>query len=130
MVMKYIKNGVGTIHGAIKYFFLELLGAQSVRIQLLWFTAFWWCFFHFYFGLVMPWVRELSCIYYRQNSMLNALAIDLNSTYATQILNSMDMAFAGTVISYVASNWKRYGPSADLKGQKIITKKEDEVKES
>ena len=102
-----IKRSFNGLRGALKYFFLELLGTQSTRIQLIWFSAFSWATTHLYFGALLPWMREFSIIYYRQNG-IKSLPIDLNSPYAQTILNSTDMAFMAIVAGYVASSWNRY----------------------
>ncbi len=103
-----IKSGFNSIKDALKYFFLELLGGQSTRIQLVWFSAFSWATAHLWYGITIPLVREVSIIYYRQNGIV-ALPVDMNSPYAQTILSSTDMAFTAIVVTYVISNYKRYG---------------------
>lgn len=107
-----IKKSLGSLNNAIKYFFIDLLGGQSTRIQLLWFSTFSWATTHFYFGVILPLARELTTIYFSYYC-LPFKPIDLNSPYAQSILNSMDIAFTGTVVAYVASNWKKYKEQAN-----------------
>lgn len=97
---------------SIKSFFMNILQFASTRIQLIWFTSFCWATSHIYFGIIVPLVREVSIIFYRQNSII-APAINMDSTHASAIMNSMDIAFAGTVLSYVASSWAKYKNQTD-----------------
>lgn len=88
-------------------FFMDTMQLSSNRIKLIWFSAFTWATTHFWFGTILPIVREISIIYYRQNG-INGTPINLDSPYAQSILNSTDMAFTGIVVAYVASNWSQY----------------------
>lgn len=108
-----IKKSLGSLNSAIRYFFMDLLGGQSTRIQLLWFSTFSWATTHFYFGVILPWVREATLIYFAYYC-LPFKPIDLNSPYAQSILNSMDIAFTGTVVAYVASKWNDYKSKGNI----------------
>ncbi len=119
-----MKQRFSNVWAVVRYFFIDLLGTESVRIQLIWFTAFSWATTHLWFGVVLPFVREVSIIYYRQNGIV-ALPISLDSPYAQSILNSTDMAFTGVVVAYVASRWSAY----KVTGQAEATEKSDSVEE-
>lgn len=117
---------------ALKHLFYNIIDGKSSRVQLVWATFSAWIFGIFYFATLVPIVRELSLIYYRQNS-ITAKAIDLDSpSYGTTILGMLGTAFMGTVVAYVASNWKTYAkqdPEFGIKNLEKITKAHDESEE-
>jgi membrane protein DedA with SNARE-associated domain len=100
---------MGSIQNAFKFFFTNLLQMQSSRLQLVWFTAFSWATSHLWFGICIPLIREISII---------ANPVNMDSAHASAIMNSMDIAFAGTVIAYIASSWKKYQNQTDSNAPK------------
>ncbi len=111
--------------GILKNFLINIIDAKSSRVQLVWATFLCWMFGIFYFATLVPVVRELSIIYYRENC-IGATAINLDSpAYGTTILGMLGTAFMATVAGYIASNWKTYGqqdPNYSLKEKDKIQK--------
>ncbi len=122
---KFMQNSMIGLKSAVKYFFFDLLDGKSTRIQLVWATFFSWWLGLIWFLMIIPFVREVSVIYYRQNS-INAVPINLDiPAYGTTILGMLGTAFMGTVVAYVASNWSTYKQQDPNYG---IKKKEELLK--
>lgn len=120
-----IKNSINSIRSALGYFFMSLIGMDSTRIQIIWVSAFAWMLANVWFGALVPLVRELSIIYYRQNE-IHASPVNLDSVYASSILSMTQLAFMSAAIGYVASEWKNYqNKSSDSITNKSIDNKED-----
>lgn len=121
---RIIRSSVKSIWSALRYFFIDLLDGTSTRSQLVWLTAFSWCSAGVWFGVVLPTVREISIIFYRQNS-INAQPIDLSSPYTNEILQMLSLAFMGTVAAYVIGKY----PSYKAYGENIKNGSADSIKE-
>ncbi len=106
-MIQIIKNTSNSIGKGLKFFFLDLINGRSTRIQLLYATFFCWATALFYFGIIFPFVREVSIIYYCYKG-LSWPPINLSSEYATLIISTMSTAFLATVAAYIVSNKERY----------------------
>ncbi len=93
---------IGTIKDSFRHFMLNILEMTSTRIQLIYLTFFCWMFGIFYFATMVPVVREISIIYYRQNS-IQAKPVDIDSVYGSTILTMLGTAFMATVGGYIVS---------------------------
>lgn len=122
-----ISRGMTSTTEFVRYFLRDAMQLSSNRVKLIWFSAFSWAGAHLHYGIILPLVREVSIIYYRQNG-ISGTPIDLNSPYAQTILNSTDMAFTAIVVAYVASSWKRY--SNETTATNIAEKKSDKSEDS
>ncbi len=128
-MVERMRHKINGIRSAFKMFFLDIIDMKSTRIQLLWGTFFAWFCGIVYFGMIVPIIRELSIIYYRQNSIV-AVPINLDSPHASTILGMLGAAFMATVAGYIVSNLKTYAkqdPNYSLKKiEKLTENKIDE----
>lgn len=103
-----MSNLLGYVNNNFKHLFMDIIDGKSTRVQLVWATFFSWWFGLTWFLIFIPIVREISVIYYRQNSIIaQPINLDLPA-YGTTILGMLGTAFMATVAGYIASNWATY----------------------
>lgn len=102
--LKMFKNKINSIKDSFHYWIIDFLSMRSTRIQLVFGTFFAWLFSMFHFGFLIPLFREISIIFYRQNS-INAKQVDFDSPHAATILGMTGAAFLSVVAGYIGSTY-------------------------
>lgn len=128
---KFFQRSVDRGKSSFKLFVLEFLDLKSTRIQIVISTFLAWLSGIVYFGMIVPIVREISIIYYRQNSM-KAEAVNLDSPHGSTVLGMLGAAFLSAVVGYITSNmatYKQQDPNYSLKKKEELMKVEQAGKD-
>ena len=114
---------------SITYLFIDFLQLSSNRVKLVWATFIAWMFGITWFGAIIPIVREISAIVYRQSGNIKAIPINLDSpAYGATILTLLGTAFGLCVGGYITSNMSTYKNKPQVQNQNIpdISNNQDE----